>query len=147
MGQADVRVSDAERFAALSALGEHLSTGRLDIAEYDERCGLATLARTRGQLEALFYDLPTPHPDLSAATRPARRPAAKQCVSRKEDLSTPASQAFGLIGGMSVVFGVPAAIVLTIIAGAWWMFMVVPSIMFTAGGLSEAFKKKPAAGA
>ena len=48
MGQPDIRISNAERDAAVTALGEHLSTGRLDLSEYEERCGQAAVARTRG---------------------------------------------------------------------------------------------------
>ena len=68
MAQADIRTSNAERDEAVHALGVHLSTGRLELDEYEERCTRATAARTRGDLEALFTDLPAPHPDLSSAT-------------------------------------------------------------------------------
>ena len=58
-----LRVSDAEREAAASALGDHLATGRLTIAEYEERVGQAWAARYGGELAELFTDLPvTRHP-------------------------------------------------------------------------------------
>lgn len=47
MGQADIRTSNAERDEAVTALGVHLSTGRLDLDEYEERCGRAATARGR----------------------------------------------------------------------------------------------------
>ncbi|MPZ84893.1 MAG: DUF1707 domain-containing protein [Actinophytocola sp.] len=56
-----IRISYAERDEAVSTLGVHLSTGRLEMDEYEERCGRAAVARTRGELEALFTDLPAPH--------------------------------------------------------------------------------------
>jgi Domain of unknown function (DUF1707) len=54
----DIRVSDAERDRALGELSEHFQTGRLTQDEFDERSGLALKARTGGDLDALFGDLP-----------------------------------------------------------------------------------------
>jgi TM2 domain-containing membrane protein YozV len=56
-----VRASSEERETAIRALGEHLTAGRLDMAEYTERVGNATAARTVGELDVLFVDLPGPH--------------------------------------------------------------------------------------
>ncbi|QGU08449.1 hypothetical protein COCCU_12745 [Corynebacterium occultum] len=54
----NVRLSDDERTAAMSQLGRAMSEGRLSIAEYDERCRKVAAAQTRGELDALFLDLP-----------------------------------------------------------------------------------------
>ncbi|MGH3979630.1 MAG: DUF1707 domain-containing protein [Pseudonocardiaceae bacterium] len=56
-----IRVGTAEREAAIRVLGEHLSTGHLDVGEYTERVDRAVAARTAGELDALFVDLPAPH--------------------------------------------------------------------------------------
>jgi len=56
-----LRASSEEREAAIRALGEHLTAGRLDMAEYTERVDAATAARTVGELDVLFVDLPGPH--------------------------------------------------------------------------------------
>ena len=53
-----MRVSDAERQAVADRLAEHFSSGRLDQAEFDERVGRAMNAKTRGDLNGLFDDLP-----------------------------------------------------------------------------------------
>lgn len=53
-----IRVSDQERSDAMSALGAHFAQGRLDIVEYEERITTATAARSRHELDELFYDLP-----------------------------------------------------------------------------------------
>jgi hypothetical protein len=71
-----MRIGDTEREQALAALGEHMSAGRLDIDEYGERSAKVTAARTRGELLALFTDLPDPKPG-SGPTTP-RPPAAPQ---------------------------------------------------------------------
>jgi hypothetical protein len=57
-----LRVSDAERNAVAERLGAHYSDGRLDQAEFDERVGRAMAAKTRGDLDGLFDDLPDPEP-------------------------------------------------------------------------------------
>ncbi|WP_370591489.1 DUF1707 SHOCT-like domain-containing protein [Saccharopolyspora montiporae] len=58
----DLRIGDPERQAALRMLGEHMSVGRLDITEYEERSRSAAAARFRSELDGLFHDLPGPHP-------------------------------------------------------------------------------------
>ncbi|MEU5263476.1 DUF1707 domain-containing protein [Amycolatopsis sp. NPDC021455] len=57
-----LRISDQNRESALSALGEHMTAGRIDIDEYGERSARITAAKTRGELGEIFADLPAPHP-------------------------------------------------------------------------------------
>jgi hypothetical protein len=57
-----LRISDQNRESALSALGEHMTAGRIDIDEYGERSARVTAAKTRGELSDVFADLPAPHP-------------------------------------------------------------------------------------
>ena len=54
----DLRVSDAERDAVVTELGEHFQQGRLDQVEFDERVTQALAARTESNLSALLADLP-----------------------------------------------------------------------------------------
>ena len=75
-----IRVSDAERQAVTDRLAEHFADGRLDQAEFDERVGRATSAKTRADLNGLFDDLPEtgaptgPETGAPAGTdRPQRR--------------------------------------------------------------------------
>jgi hypothetical protein len=65
-----LRVGDAERQQAVTALGEHYAAGRLDQEEYDTRVQTAWAAKTRVDLHGLFGDLPEPVP-----FRPAGQPA------------------------------------------------------------------------
>jgi Domain of unknown function (DUF1707) len=53
-----VRVSDADRERAASALREHFAQGRLDADEFEERLTRAYAARTVNELETLGADLP-----------------------------------------------------------------------------------------
>ncbi|MFC5137903.1 DUF1707 domain-containing protein [Actinomycetospora rhizophila] len=63
-GRAGLRVGDADRGAALDALGDHLAAGRLDVDEFGDRSAAAAVAVYRADLEVLFTDLPAPHPTL-----------------------------------------------------------------------------------
>jgi hypothetical protein len=53
-----LRVSDTEREQATTSLREHTATGRLTIDELDGRLQTALAARTQGELDAIFEDLP-----------------------------------------------------------------------------------------
>jgi hypothetical protein len=54
----DLRVSDAERDAVASELGQHFQDGRLDKAEFDERVAAAMAAKTGRDLDEVLTDLP-----------------------------------------------------------------------------------------
>jgi hypothetical protein len=60
----DVRIGTEEREQAVRLLSQHLSAGRLELAEFEERVTAAYGARTAGELGALFADLPGPLPVL-----------------------------------------------------------------------------------
>jgi len=148
MATADIRVSNEERDLAVTTLGEHLTTGRLELSEFEERCGLAAVARTRGELEALFTDLPAPHPDLSSAAPPGQLiQKTGQLISvptggkKTELVETPASKALEMVAGFAFLFGIPTAILLTIFLGQWWVFIPVGFVIMVAGGTSDAMKK------
>ncbi len=74
-GKGDLRIGDAEREAAVQALGEHFVAGRLDVTEHEERIGQAYAAKMRSDLNSLFQDLPQlrPAPDKSEQ-RPRQGP-------------------------------------------------------------------------
>lgn len=52
------RAGDADRSEALDRLGTYFADGYLGVHEFDERSGRAAVAQTRGELDALFGDLP-----------------------------------------------------------------------------------------
>ncbi len=57
---ARVRLSDAEREQAVQRLKTALGEGRLDLEEFTQRTDRVLACRTRGELDALFADLPSP---------------------------------------------------------------------------------------
>lgn len=56
----EIRIGNAEREEALQRLSEHFAAGRLSVAEFDERSAVVAAARTRGELDEVFTDLPAP---------------------------------------------------------------------------------------
>lgn len=76
----ELRIGDAEREAAVAALGEHYAAGRLTKEEYDERTARAWTARTGSALWPLFADLPRtagPSPAADAPPDGRRRGAGR----------------------------------------------------------------------
>src|ERR1700712_5360039 len=67
-----MRAADSDRQAVATALGRHLSDGRLTVEEYDERLTRTYAARTYGELGVLLADLPAGTPARPAA--PASAP-------------------------------------------------------------------------
>ena len=77
-GRPELRIGDAEREAAVAALGEHYAAGRLTKEEFDERSERAYAARTSSAMWPLFADLPTgamPAGGSSRTTPAGGRPA------------------------------------------------------------------------
>ena len=70
----DLRVSDAEREAIVTDLGQHFQDGRLDHGEFDQRVTAALAARTRGQLATLLADLPAAAPAPASERVPQGQP-------------------------------------------------------------------------
>ncbi|MGH3760930.1 DUF1707 SHOCT-like domain-containing protein [Actinophytocola sp.] len=134
---AEIRISSAERDDAVAALAVHRSSGRLTHEVYEQRCRLAMFAATRSELEALFDDLPAPHPDLSAAVSP-RPPPVPNPEWPGGRTRTRASRVMDVIGVLSLLVGLPVAIVLTAAAGAWWTFLVVVGVAVVAMVLGVA---------
>ncbi|RSM71348.1 hypothetical protein DL991_37405 [Amycolatopsis sp. WAC 01375] len=112
-----LRISDQDRESALTALGEHMSVGRIDIDEFGERSAQVTAAKTRGELSGIFADLPEPHPLLDAP---------------KVAVSEPEKPAWADIPPMQRIMGalLPilfiASIALIITTGVTWWFILVP---------------------
>jgi hypothetical protein len=110
------RASDAERNAAIDRLRAAYVDGRLDQEEFDERSDTALTAKTIGQLERLFDDLPATydHPLVGARgqtppVRPGQTTANRLAIAimsgvdRKGPWRVPVSStAFALMGGIDL---------------------------------------------
>jgi hypothetical protein len=73
-----LRIGDAERITAATALGDHFAAGRIDQDELDQRLSAAYAARTFADLDPLFADLPGPRPARPAVPALAAPAAAPQ---------------------------------------------------------------------
>ncbi|MEU8897068.1 DUF1707 domain-containing protein [Nocardia sp. NPDC048505] len=104
----EVRIGTAEREQALQRLSEHFAAGRLSVAEFDERSAVVANARTRGELEPLFADLPAEQVELT---------------------KTPARDKSGFLDEWSerVMAAVPiVAVILFFVTGSWLWFLAIP---------------------
>lgn len=126
MQPSQIRIGDTERESALSALNEHMSAGRLDIDEYGDRTARVATAKTRGDLLALFGDLPSPHPVFGIPApqpepewSPAPPALAQRNYAVRQRLAASAVPLAALVAlalffmvHFWVVFLIPAAVVL-----------------------------------
>jgi fatty acid desaturase len=124
-GDGNVRIGTTEREQAVRALAEHLTEGRLDIAEYDQRCALAASAKTRGELAAIFDDLPDPNPML--LPRPAPVPVAVPAYPLIE--KKPRSRTTVVVVTF-LLTAIAAIVTVTAILGEWWA--LIPALLIVA---------------
>jgi len=118
-GPHELRIGDAEREAAASALGEHYAAGRLTKEEYDERAERAFAARTNAELWPLFGDLPR----IQGPARPsAGAPGSAAGTDRRGG-----GPRVGLLPVMLVVVGLAILVhhagLILIALGVWFLFV------------------------
>jgi hypothetical protein len=110
-----LRVSDADRDAAIGELGEHFQAGRLDSAELEDRTGRALRARIGGDLDELLADLP----------RRPQAPARPQPPGRPQPPARPRPALLPFLVPVLVAAGLTAAVVTAAAGGRWhhqWTF-------------------------
>lgn len=122
----NIRIGDAERNSAMDALGEHLSSGRIDLDEFGTRSAMVSQARTVADLRAQFTDLPAPHPSLpgpAPAIRAAYEPPERSQydVARPTDSRTVAQRVAGTAVAAS---GIIAAILFFALHLPWYIFLL-----------------------
>ncbi|MDJ0395129.1 DUF1707 domain-containing protein [Rhodococcus sp. G-MC3] len=122
----DVRIGTSEREQALSNLSQHLSDGRITLPEFDERSAVVTSATTRGELDAVFIDLPTPslaptvsRPlDISKSSSPAPHSQDEPAADTGWDWRKAVMGAVPIIA-LVLFFVVP-------VDSSWLFFLLVP---------------------
>jgi hypothetical protein len=124
----DVRIGTAEREQALSNLSQHLSDGRLTLPEFDERSAVVSSAVTRGELDSVFTDLPTP-----SLAPTASRPLDISKSSHPEPTAQPSEpdhDAAGQDWRRAVMAAAPiVALILFFVvpvSNSWLFFLLVP---------------------
>ncbi|MEI2765252.1 MAG: DUF1707 domain-containing protein [Dermatophilaceae bacterium] len=153
-GAGDIRIGSAEREAALRQLSFHTNAGRLSPDELAERSAAVEAARTRGELDAVFVDLPDadaqpygPRP-ADAAPAAAYPPVGMPRPSDAGPAPAPAPYAGGQSATMSRLVAMSGSLALLaflacgfLLRGwAWaWIFFLVP-------GLVRAWYRDPGSG-
>src|SRR3954468_3369104 len=113
--QPEIRIGDAEREAAVTALGEHYGAVRLTKEEFDERAGIAWTAKTNSTLWPLFADLPRP--------QAGPRPTQSTSPGRPRSDHRPGWVKFGLAPVLMVVIAltVIAHLPVRVLVGIFWL--------------------------
>ncbi|HXH79306.1 DUF1707 domain-containing protein [Nocardioides sp.] len=108
----DTRIGDAEREGATARLNDHFAAGRLDHEEYAERLDAIWSARTRADLDQLFWDLPrAPAPVVPARPAPVARRGMPTFVP---------VLVIAVLVGVAVLEGAPLVL---LIAAVWFVFL------------------------
>jgi hypothetical protein len=120
----EIRIGDAEREAAVAALGEHYAAGRLTKEEYDERAERAWAARVSSTLTPLFADLPAPH-----WNRPTMASTMASAPSSRRPAGSPRRAGFHLplLPMLAIFVGV------ALLVGHFWVFWVLLGLYWWAG--------------
>ena len=106
-----------ERELAMEALDAHRRAGRLEREEHASRCAAASRAASRSQLDALFRDLPEPHPAYpsGAPAAPAPPPTGPPAAPDLPELVAPTGAAVARHAGMiSMLTPVAAALLFAV---------------------------------
>ena len=147
---AEIRIGDTEREAAMTALGEHMSAGRLDVDEYGERSAKVVAAKTRGELLEIFADLPDPRP-VFGTPQPVRQAPQYGQPTPNPDHPKPgepwgwttdlAQQWDNRPAPQRIAAGmVPLSVVISLVLyfavfHVWWVFMLIPAAAIISGAI------------
>lgn len=138
----EMRIGDPERTSALDRLGEHFADGYLDVAEFDARTARAASATTRGELAALFSDLPHPSSGSDLKQRddsPAVNAAREAELERKLKVKRNCDIAAGAIVscGAAVFFLLQFAFHVSLAWVAWPVAAIAALAVYTIAGISD----------
>ncbi len=133
------RIGDADRDQAVDYLREHLSQGRLDSLEFDERMSQALEAKTSAELVPLFADLPDPRPSTAVAPLPYEAPpwqrqSAPVAATAHVPSHTVAPVPKGWNSGLAIASSIawPATILLITFVLGWgqfWWLVFIPIVL------------------
>jgi hypothetical protein len=126
-GDGQLRIGTAERTAAMKALDVHLDAGRLGVEEYGDRSAIAANAAHASELQALFTDLPEPHPPLPG-TAAAPQATSPLPVTRDEGAVANRSDNLLDVAAPRIMAVVPfVALALFFTVGGWWWWLLIPA--------------------
>jgi hypothetical protein len=124
----DLRIGDTEREDAIRKLGEHMSDGRLGVDEYGERTARVATAKTRGELLAVFTDLPDPRPAFNQTiTARTNRPPARRVDER--------SVGQRIWAAMVPLSAIVALVLFLAVFKVWFVFLLPASVAILGGAI------------
>lgn len=128
----ELRVSDADRDAAVSELGEHFQAGRITVAELDERVGQAIRSQTGQDLAGIFRDLPAGPAGPAVQREPAARsgPGTGQLAGPARWRRAPALAGIAAVAGAVGVVAVIAIVASVQGNGRWAPWWLIPVAFF-----------------
>ncbi|GAA4928732.1 uncharacterized protein DUF1707 [Actinomycetospora succinea] len=127
-----------ERELAMEALDAHRRAGRLERGEHASRCSAASRATSRAQLEALFADLPDPHPAYPTTSQAPQAPPTERRgagpvpeLPELPELVAPAGATIARHAGLiSLLTPAVAALLFAVSGGRFpWIFILVPIVI------------------
>ena len=141
------RIGDAERDRAAELLREHMAQGRLSAEEFDQRLDVALQAKTSGDLDPLFTDLPGPRPGQAVATTPTyatppwQQPQTPVPAAATPSAVAPERNAF-LVGLTAVMWPVTILLLTFVIGWDYWWLIFVPVLISMVLGKSESDRER-----
>ncbi|MCU1536484.1 MAG: hypothetical protein JWP82_835 [Humibacillus sp.] len=142
-----IRIGTRERGDALAALAAHRQAGRLDDFELEDRRGRVLDAVTRGEVRAVFADLPVPGPafegDPARRDLPRHLPSATQAADPADpaDTAAPGRSPEGAPGRRLsttlVVLAPFIGLAACVVARSWVGLLLVPVIVLAARQLDR----------
>lgn len=140
-----LRIGGAERDDAISLLQEHMTAGRLDSTEFDDRIAKALSAKTGAELDELFTDLPGRRPGQNATSTTGygqeanpygpTNPAAGKEVAHPYGTPYPVKRDRQQFHWMAPGVLVPIAVVLCFVLG-WHLWFLIPIAAIVGSQLS-----------
>jgi hypothetical protein len=148
------RIGDAERDRAVELLREHMAQGRLDQVEFDDRLSTALSAKTAGELDPLFSDLPGPRPTGVIEPSPAfqappwqARPASSHAAVPHLSAPVPEKVAYNpaLTALTAVMWPVTILLITFVLPGSWgnfWWLVFVPMVISSMLGKNHSDRRE-----
>jgi uncharacterized membrane protein len=142
-----LRIGDADREAAATALREHFAQGRLTMEEFQHRLELVFAAKTEGDLGAINGDLPGPGSSLPWPATGAsgsyndgfRGRSAESGPPRRPGIAAFAGFVVVILALILIAFILPVAFIGTVISRS--LLFVLMALLFGRRGLLRRFRR------
>jgi hypothetical protein len=140
-GQDSIRIGTRERDDALAALVVHHEAGRLDDFELEDRCGRVRDAVTRGEVRAVFADLPHPGPifegDPTRRDLPGHSAVAVGGQRGAQPPSTPGSASGRRWSTTASALAPFIGLLACVVARSWVGLLLIPVVVLAARHLDS----------